>query len=77
MRGNRGPQYHGAAHGKVAVWFVVDTLGRPVPSTIRVQSGTDPQLEAAIREVVPEWRYSPAIVDGCKARQQVLQHVQY
>ena len=53
------------------VQFVVDTLGIPLPSTFRVLKAADSTLIAEVRRTFGDWRYTPAVLDGCRVRQLV------
>ena len=54
--------------GRVAVQFVVDTLGRAEMSGLRVVQASDPQLAESVRAVLPRYRFSPGEVGGQKVR---------
>ena len=52
--------------------FVVDTTGRPEPSTVRPSPGNDRGLEDAVRPGLSQLRYDPARLAGNRVRQIVL-----
>lgn len=54
--------------GHVAVQFVVDTLGRAEPGSMRVVEASDPQFAQSVRAVLPRYRFSPGEVGGQKVR---------
>lgn len=59
--------------GTVLATFVVDTLGRAEPATIRFSEATHPQFADAVRQSLLRSRYLPAIVRGRPVRQLVEQ----
>ena len=63
----------GGACYRAGFQFVVDTLGRPEPATIRPTPGNDRALEDALRPGLFQLRYEPAR----KAAQRVRQIVVY
>lgn len=50
--------------GEVRVRFDVDTLGRPVVSTIEILTSPHPSLTASVKKVVPTMRFEPARSPG-------------
>jgi TonB family protein len=59
--------------GEVVAQFVVDTLGRVDSASIKVTRSSAPDLEAAVRSVLPRYRFEPArTVGGCKVAQLVV-----
>lgn len=50
--------------GEVRVRFEVDTLGRPVTSTIEILASPHPSLTASVKKVVPTMRFEPARSPG-------------
>ena len=52
--------------GEVVVEFVVDTLGVPVMSTLRIVRSDHEQLSAAVNKVIPAMRFVPATSSGRK-----------
>jgi TonB family protein len=76
--GNAPPRYPATlrgreVEGKVVVEFVVDTAGRIEPTSVRVQSATDPAFAAAVTSALPSYRYVPARVAGHRVRQRAVQ----
>jgi TonB family protein len=69
-RGPRtGPPRPGAPRrGRAVLGFVVDTLGRVIPSTITVVSTTDSLWALQAMETVRTCRYRPGRVDGRPVR---------
>jgi protein TonB len=59
--------------GTVLAMFVVDTLGRAEPATIRLTETTHPQFAEAVRQSLLRSRYLPAMVRGRPVRQLVEQ----
>ena len=57
--------------GKLLARFVVDTNGRPLVETFKVVERTDDRFIPAVREAVPNLRFSPADVGGKKVKQLV------
>jgi Gram-negative bacterial TonB protein C-terminal len=51
------------------VEFVVDTAGFPEVETVRVVRTNEPGFAQAVLNVVPSWRYQPAVREGRKVRQ--------
>lgn len=54
--------------GRVAVQFVVDTLGKAEMNSLRVVEASDPQFAQSVRAVLPRYRFSPGEVGGQKVR---------
>lgn len=52
----------------VKVDVVVDTLGRADMKTFKVVESSHPWLAASLRGTLPRWRFSPALLAGCKVR---------
>jgi TonB family protein len=59
--------------GEVLMQYVVDTLGRVEPGTIRVLRSSHPEFDRAVREALPFARFTPAENSGHKVRQLVQQ----
>jgi protein TonB len=59
--------------GDVHAQFVVDTLGRVEPGSVRVLDATHEQFAAAVRTALTRARFEPAEVRGHKVRQLVEQ----
>jgi hypothetical protein len=53
------------------VQFVVDTAGVPVARTFHPVKVTDANLVAEARQSLTQWRFTPAVRDGCNVRQLV------
>lgn len=51
------------------VQFVVDTAGTPVARTFHAIKITDTAIVNEARRSINEWRFTPAVRDGCKVRQ--------
>ena len=77
--GNPAPHYPdslAAAHvqGSVLAQFVVNQDGTVDTATFKVLKSTAPEFTAAVRQVLPSWRYDPARADnGSPVRQLVQQ----
>jgi hypothetical protein len=56
---------------RFVVSVVVDTVGRAQPATLEVPLGLDSATIAAVRAVLPAWRFSPARVGTCPVKQVV------
>jgi TonB family protein len=63
--------------GAVVVEFVVDTLGRAEPRTLRVVSSTHPAFEQAARDAVLGTRFRPARARGASVRQLARQQLSF
>ena len=59
--------------GEVVARFAVDTMGKIDPCTFRVLETTHKQFAKAVEAVLPDIRFSPAIIRGMKVRQ-VVEH---
>ena len=75
---NPAPQYpeserSSGATGRVVVQFVVGANGRVEPGSIKVLESTSSAFAAAVREVLPRHRFSPAKIGGRAVRQIVQQ----
>ena len=55
----------------LSVQFIVDTVGRPEPGTLRVLRAQREVLGDSVRQALPAWRYMPARLRGCRVRQLV------
>jgi len=53
------------------VQFIVDTLGTPQPSTFKVLKVSDSTVIREAQRSVARWRFSPAMLNGCRVRQLV------
>ena len=63
------------AHPEVLVQFVVDTLGVPDPATLHTLRTSSRAAADSVRQVLTSWRFSPALVSGCKVPQIVQTEV--
>jgi TonB family protein len=63
--------------GRVELEYVVDTLGRAEPGSVRVIESGHPAFEAAARTAVLESRYRPAWLGGRPVRQLVRQRLSF
>lgn len=52
----------------IKVEVVVDTTGRPDMSTFKPVQVSNPWFTQNLRTVIPQWRFRPASVAGCKVR---------
>lgn len=76
--GNPGPEYPGSMResgvtGRVMVQFVVGANGRVEAGSIKILESTNSAFAAAVREVLPRHRFSPAKIGGTAVRQIVQQ----
>lgn len=76
--GNPVPEYptsmrESGMTGRVVVQFVVGTNGRVEAGSIKVLESTNSAFAAAVREVLPRHRFSPAKIGGRAVRQIVQQ----
>jgi periplasmic protein TonB len=74
--GNPPPRYpsmleQSRVEGAVLAQFVVDTTGRAEMSTFEILQSTNELFAAALRDVVPRWRFLPAEAGGRRVRQVV------
>jgi MarR-like DNA-binding transcriptional regulator SgrR of sgrS sRNA len=51
------------------VQFIVDTTGRAERSSLHFLKKADAVLTARAPEVIAQWKFSPALRDGCPVRQ--------
>jgi len=63
----RYPAQLGNVEGEVRVRFQVDSLGRPVTSTISVVRSSNSLFTAATLKVIPELRFVPARTGGSQS----------
>jgi hypothetical protein len=56
---------------RVVIQFVVDTLGVPDSASFRVLIAADSTLLNASRRVFRDWRFRPALLNGCPVPQAV------
>lgn len=59
--------------GAVVIQFVVDTLGQMEHGTLRVLRATNPAFESAVRATLASARFSPAVREGKRVRQLMVQ----
>ncbi|MEO7085488.1 MAG: hypothetical protein ABI442_04950 [Gemmatimonadaceae bacterium] len=72
----RSPHLVSAASSAAnTVQFVVDTLGVPDLRTVKTLRVSDSALVRRVIEIIPRWRYSPAVASGCKVPQRVTASV--
>lgn len=76
--GNPTPEYPNSMRelgmtGRVVVQFVVGANGRVEPGSIKIMESTNSAFAAAVREVLPRHRFSPAKIGGKAVRQIVQQ----
>ena len=64
----RYPAQLGNVQGEVQVRFQVDTMGRPVPSSISVVRSSDELFTAATLKVIPGMRFQPARSGGSEPK---------
>ena len=57
---------------RAEVQFIVDSTGAPELATVRTRSSNSPDMETAVRGVVPMLRYQPALLDKAPVRQIVV-----
>lgn len=57
--------------GETLLRFVVDTLGRVEPGTVRVVQATHPAFALAVQAVLPQMRFAPARIGEKRVRQLV------
>ena len=57
--------------GYTTVRFVVDTAGKVDMSTVKYVTATDVMFGEAVRAVLPQWKFTPALLGGKKVRQWV------
>lgn len=62
-----------SVEGKAVVQFVVDTLGRVEIMSFAVIETTHAEFAEAVRAVLPDMRFNPAVVSSRKVRQLVQQ----
>jgi TonB family protein len=59
--------------GRVVASFIVDTMGVVELTSLHILKSTDALFAAAVREVLPKLRFTPAELHGAKVRQLVQQ----
>jgi protein TonB len=78
MPGSPAPRYPevlkaAGVEGEVDISFVVDTMGRADPASLRIVKSTHELFDAAVRSALPGMRFIPAEAGGRKVKQQVQQ----
>jgi protein TonB len=63
--------------GMARMQFVVDTLGRVEPASVKAVSATHPLFAVAVEAVLPRMHFSPARVGDHKVRQLVEMPIQF
>ena len=63
--------------GRVQIRFVVDTMGGVVLSSARVLSSTHPDFSAAVLKVLPQLRFTPAVLAGRRVRMWAIQDFEF
>jgi hypothetical protein len=63
------------AGDSVVIQFVVDAMGLPVAGSAVLLAARDARFAASVLAALPQWRYAPAIVEGCRVKMQVRQPV--
>lgn len=79
---NQGPRYPEAlrsanVEGVVSVRFIVDTLGRAEPGSVRIVSTTHELFAESVKKMIPAWRFYPAEIGGRKVRMLVEQPIEF
>jgi len=57
---------------EVLTSFEVDSLGAPIPATLRVAPGSDPRAVSALRRTIDRVRFDPAARAGARVRNRVV-----
>jgi outer membrane biosynthesis protein TonB len=72
-RGNPAPDYPAdrRAGQRVSVILLVDSLGNVDPESIDVTEATDEDFARAVVDVLPNWRFTPSMVRGCRVARQL------
>jgi periplasmic protein TonB len=78
LPGNAPPRYpsilaNAGVEGEVTMQYVVDTLGRVEPNSVRAMRGDRPAFERAVRDALERMAFVPAEAGGRKVRQLVEQ----
>ena len=63
------------AGDSVVVQFVVDATGRPLAETASIAHARDARFAEAVLAALPQWRYAPAVVNGCPIKLLVRQPI--
>jgi TonB family protein len=80
--GSRSPRYPDLARqagleGEVLAQFVVDTMGRAEPSSLKILKSSHDLFVESVRNALPEMRFVPAEVGGRKVKQLVQEPFTY
>lgn len=59
-----------AKYNAVRITVLVDTLGRADMKTFNVVTSTHPWLAQSVRSAVAKWKFTPAVLAGCKVPRQ-------
>ena len=70
-------QHRGSTGGYVQLQAVIDTTGRPEPSTLEVVESSDESLEAGATEYFMSCRFWPAVSGGRPARVWITQRLTF
>lgn len=78
IQGSAVPKYpdmlkQAGVEGEVLAQYIVDETGTPMPGTLKVLKSTHELFLAAVKEAVPNIRFTPAEVGGRKVKQLVQQ----
>jgi TonB family protein len=63
--------------GDVWAQYVVDEAGRVDMRTFKILKSSAPEFTAAVKDVLPTWRFDPAIRQGRKVKQVVQQAFEF
>lgn len=63
--------------GRVVIQFVVDTVGRVEPGSVRFAESSHPAFESSARTAIEQSRFAPARIRGQPVRQVVRQSVRF
>lgn len=66
-----------AVEGTVFVRYIVDTLGKAEPGSVRVLNSSHPQFSAAVLDALPGMRFRPATIASRRVRQLVEQNFEF
>lgn len=61
----------GRRSGGLAIQFVVDRRGHPEPGSLKILRSTNEAEVTRARDALPQWRFTPALHQGCQVRQLV------
>lgn len=82
LPGNPKPEYPrklkaARIEGLVVVEYVVDTLGRAEPGSVKFLRSTDSLFSAAVRDALPRMRFVPAEFGRRRVRQVVQEPIRF